>query len=122
MPGLVDSDIESRGMGQSGTDVVFSNAAIQHFPFDIECKNCEVLNVFKIFWGHDQTHSKSKNTKLLVHSRNHSEPLVTMKFSDFGAIIKEALSRPSDNNFGAKEAAQIVPTAEQAIAPQDRTA
>ena len=43
----IDSeDIESRSMGAGGEDLIMSNAARHKFPFSIECKNQEKLNIW----------------------------------------------------------------------------
>ena len=41
----VDGLISSRGMGQNGTDVVLLGEAERRFPFAVECKNCESLDL-----------------------------------------------------------------------------
>lgn len=89
--GLVDGDgdIESRGMGQSGCDLILSPAAEKVFPFDIECKNRESLNVTSTFWKHYKKYQDRPTLKLLVHSRNHSEPLVTIRWEDFVQMLKK---------------------------------
>ena len=38
-------DIESRSMGASGEDLIMARAAREKFPYSIECKNVEKLNV-----------------------------------------------------------------------------
>ena len=40
-------DIESRSMGAGGEDLIMARAARQKFPFSVECKNVEKLNVWK---------------------------------------------------------------------------
>jgi hypothetical protein len=81
--GLVDGDIESRGMGQNGVDVILSPAAQRVFPLSIECKQVEKLNVVGVFYEHFEKYKDSADLKLLIHGRNRTEPMVTMKFTDF---------------------------------------
>ena len=38
-------DIESRSMGAGGEDLIMARAARQKFPYSIECKNVENLNI-----------------------------------------------------------------------------
>lgn len=81
--GLKKGDIESRSMGAPGEDLMLSPKAKTIFPFCIECKNCESLNVRKVFDEHFEKHKQKDEIKLLVHSKNHSEPLVTLRWKDF---------------------------------------
>jgi len=89
--GLVDDDLTSRGMGQNGTDVVFSPAARRVVNCSIECKNVEKLNVVTVFLEHFEKYKQDDSLKLLVHSRNHTEPMVTLRLSDFMEIFKNHL-------------------------------
>ena len=81
--GLELEDIESRPMGCSGVDCILSPKAKRVFPFSVEAKNQESLNVTKEFHSHYEKYRKDKTLKLLVHSRNRSTPLVTMRWKDF---------------------------------------
>ena len=42
-------DIESRSMGAGGEDLIMARDARQKFPFSIECKNQEKLNVYDAY-------------------------------------------------------------------------
>tara|TARA_B100000427_G_scaffold192228_1_gene159838 strand:- start:1535 stop:1873 length:339 start_codon:yes stop_codon:yes gene_type:complete len=42
-------DIESRSMGAGGEDLIMARDARQKFPFSIECKNQEKLNVYEAY-------------------------------------------------------------------------
>ena len=43
---LVDEqDVESRSMGASGEDLIMARDARRKFPYSIECKNVEKVNV-----------------------------------------------------------------------------
>lgn len=90
--GLVDEDIESRGMGQNGVDVILSPAAQKIFPLDVEAKNQESLNVVTIFWGHFKKYAQRLTLKILVHKKNHTTPLVTLRWADFLELL--ALTLP----------------------------
>lgn len=81
--GLKPEDVESRPMGSQGVDLMLSSRAREIFPFQIECKNCESLNVWKIFQEHYEKHKQAHGIKMLIHSKNHSEPLVTLRWKDF---------------------------------------
>lgn len=81
--GLEADDIESRQMGGAGVDIVLSPAARRVFPFDVEAKNCESLNVVKVFRDHHTKYSKTKNLKMVIHAKNHCEPMITVRWKDF---------------------------------------
>ena len=49
-------DIESRSMGAGGEDLIMARAARQKFPFSIECKNVEKLNVWEAYEPVSYTH------------------------------------------------------------------
>ena len=42
-------DIESRSMGAGGEDLIMARAARQKFPYSIECKNVEKLNIWDAY-------------------------------------------------------------------------
>jgi hypothetical protein len=47
--GIHPEDIESRSMGAGGEDLIMARAAREKFPYSIECKNQETLNVWKSY-------------------------------------------------------------------------
>ena len=49
-------DIESRSMGAGGEDLIMARAARQKFPFSVECKNVEKLNVWEAYEPVSYTH------------------------------------------------------------------
>ena len=42
-------DLESRPMGSQGEDVILGKQSRQRFPYSIECKNQEAVNVWKSY-------------------------------------------------------------------------
>lgn len=83
-------DIESRSMGASGEDLIMARAAREKFPYSIECKNQEKLNVWNAYTQCDQ------NAK-------HYEPLVIIKKNNFKSLAVVDLDhfinmRKSDND------------------------
>ena len=42
-------DIESRSMGAGGEDLIMARAERERFPFSVECKNVEKLNVWEAY-------------------------------------------------------------------------
>ena len=67
-------DIESRSMGAGGEDLIMARAAREKFPYSIECKNQESVNVWK---SYEQAQENSKDYEpVVVLKRNNTKPLV----------------------------------------------
>ena len=67
-------DIESRSMGAGGEDLIMSRSAREKFPYSIECKNQESLNIWK---SYEQAQQNSGNYEpIVVLKRNNVKPLV----------------------------------------------
>lgn len=80
-------DIESRSMGAGGEDLIMARAARQKFPYSIECKNQEAVNVWK---SYEQAKENSGDYEpLLVIKRNNSKPLVVVDAEYFVRLHDE---------------------------------
>jgi hypothetical protein len=77
-------------MGQAGVDVILSPAARRILDLAIEAKNCETLNVHKIFTEHYEKYKDSKALKLLIHSKNRSLTLATLRWEDLLSLLQLA--------------------------------
>ena len=67
-------DIESRSMGAGGEDVIMARAAREKFPYSIECKNQESVNLWK---SYEQAQENSKDYEpVVILKRNNTKPLV----------------------------------------------
>ena len=67
-------DIESRSMGASGEDLIMARAAREKFPYSIECKNQESVNLWK---SYEQAQENSKDYEpVVILKRNNTKPLV----------------------------------------------
>ena len=49
LPSLASDDVSSRSMGAGGEDVLLSPKARSLFPYSIECKNTERVNVWNFY-------------------------------------------------------------------------
>ena len=79
-------DVESRSMGAQGEDVMLARAAREKFPFSIECKNVEKLNVWDAY---DQAKVNSGNYEpIVVMKRNGKKPLVVIDAEYFISMNK----------------------------------
>ena len=79
-------DIESRSMGAGGEDLIMARAARQKFPFSIECKNVEKLNVWEAY---EQAKSNCNDYEpLVVMKKNQKKPLVVIDADYFISLVK----------------------------------
>ena len=85
--GLEEGDVKPVSMGVTGVDILLTPSARRLMDLLIECKNHEKLNVVGVFNEHFKKHADEAGLKLLVHSRNRSEDLVTMRWDDFAKIL-----------------------------------
>lgn len=79
-PQLEPDDIRSTSMGCRGTDIQLSPKARSVYPYDIECKSQEKLNIWDAL---KQAESNARDTAMVVFKRNRSEVYVALKFDDF---------------------------------------
>ena len=85
--GIHPEDIESRSMGAGGEDLIMARAAREKFPYSIECKNQETLNVWKAY---EQAESNSGDYEPVVFiKRNNQKPLVVVDAEYFVRLHNE---------------------------------
>ena len=72
-------------MGAGGEDIMLSAKARNMFPYSVECKNQESLNVWKAF---EQAECNSGVYQpLLIIKRNRKEPLAVVEANHFMKLI-----------------------------------
>ena len=87
---LHEEDLESRPMGSQGEDIIMGRESRDKFPYSIECKNQEAVNVWKAY---EQASTNCKGYEpLVVIKRNRSKPLVLVDAEHFVALHKKALT------------------------------
>ena len=74
-------DIESRSMGAGGEDLIMARDARQKFPFSIECKNQEKLNVWDAY--QQAIDNSGDYEPILVMKKNGKKPLVVLDAEKF---------------------------------------
>ena len=80
-------DIESRSMGAGGEDLIMARAARKKFPYSIECKNQESVNVWK---SYEQAEENSGDYEpIVVLKRNNTKPLVLVDADYFVRLHNE---------------------------------
>ena len=78
---LDEEDLESRPMGSSGEDIIMGKLSRQRFPYSVECKNQEKVNVWSAY---EQAESNCKGYEpLAVIKRNHHKPLAVVDLEAF---------------------------------------
>ena len=78
---LHPDDVRSAIMGESGEDIKLSNSARSKFPFSVECKAQEKLNIWdSLKQAEDNSNS---HTPILIFKRNRSKTYVTLSLEDF---------------------------------------
>ena len=82
-----EEDLESRPMGSQGEDIIMGKLSRGKFPYSIECKNQEEVNVWKAY-AQAQENCKSYEP-LVVIKRNRSKPLVLVDAEHFVSLFKE---------------------------------
>ena len=82
-----EEDIKTAIMGESGEDIIMARAARKKFPFSVEAKNVEKLNVWLAY---EQACSNcGDNEPLLIMKKNRKKPLVVMDAEQFIKLIKK---------------------------------
>ena len=86
--GIHPEDIESRSMGAGGEDLIMARAARKKFPYSIECKNVEKLNVWEAY---KQAEENSKDYEpVVVMKKNNHKTLVVIDAEHFVKIHKDS--------------------------------
>ena len=87
---LHEEDLESRPMGSQGEDIIMGRESREKFPYSIECKNQEAVNVWKAY---EQASPNCKGYEpLVVIKRNRSKPLVLVDAEHFVTLHKKQLT------------------------------
>ena len=85
---LEQDDVRSITMGDSGEDILLSPAARRLFPFSVECKNQEKLNIWSAL---EQAEDNSGNhTPLVIFKRNRSKTYAVLEFDRLLELLNES--------------------------------
>ena len=85
---LESDDVRSITMGDSGEDILLSPAARKVFPFSVECKNQEKLNIWSAL---EQAEDNSGNhTPLVIFKRNRSKTYAVLEFDKLLELLNES--------------------------------
>ena len=97
---LEADDVKCATMGETGTDIHLSPAAKKVFPFSVEAKNQERINIWSAI-EQAENNTKEGTSTLVVFSRNRlPEPYIAMKLSDFMKLVGETNDSPIQTDQG----------------------
>ena len=82
---LEQDDVRSITMGDSGEDILLSPAARRLFPFSVECKNQEKLNIWSAL--EQASENSGDYPPVLIFKRNRSKTYVTIELEEFIKLI-----------------------------------
>ncbi len=85
---IEEDQIRPAIMGESGVDIKLTKKAQEVFPFSVECKNQEHLNIWSAL-KQAESNTKEGTYPMLVFKRNRSEVYCVLKFDDFLKIYFE---------------------------------
>ena len=84
---LEPDDVRSTSMGASGEDLLLSPVARKLFPFSVECKNQEKLNIWSSLEQAED--NAGQHIPLLVFKRNRSKTYISMEINDLIKILND---------------------------------
>lgn len=101
-PGLTERDVRPTTMGDTGADVKLSERAFEQFPFAVECKNVEKINVWNAMEQARGHAAATGGAPVAILSRNREKhPIAVMHVETF---LKLARIR----NWAADKAIDVV--------------
>jgi hypothetical protein len=84
---LESDDVRSITMGDSGEDILLSPAARRLFPFSVECKNQEKLNIWSALEQAEE--NSGDHTPLVIFKRNRSKTYAVLEFGKLLEMLNE---------------------------------
>lgn len=87
--GIVQDDVKSTGMGQSGEDLQFSPAARKYLPISVECKSLKAIAVYRLYEQAEQY--KDKGEPVLFIKADRKKPLAVVDLEYYLKLEEERL-------------------------------
>lgn len=90
--------VHSREMGQHGTDIIVRGEIYNKFPFDVECKAQENLNIPEWVRQARENNKKDGRDWLVVFKKQTigGDPLVIMDWNCFEKLVKKSYNSIED--------------------------
>jgi hypothetical protein len=85
---LEPDDVRSITMGDSGEDILLSPAARRLFPFSVECKNQEKLNIWSALEQAEE--NSGDHSPLVIFKRNRSKTYAILEFEELLKLLNES--------------------------------
>ncbi len=86
--GVHPEDIESRSMGAGGEDLIMARAARLNFPYSIECKNVEKLNIWSALEQSEKHKGPDGAYPIVGFKRNRSKLYVALELEHFLKLVR----------------------------------
>jgi len=80
--------IHSREMGQSGVDVILRDEALKKFPFSIECKSTESINLRDFIQQAKSNQKEGTDWMVVIRTKSISDVIVVMSWDSFEKLYK----------------------------------
>ena len=84
---LEKDDVRSITMGDSGEDILLSPAARRLFPFSVECKNQEKLNIWSALVQAEE--NSGNHAPLVIFKRNRTKTYAVLEFDKLLELLNE---------------------------------
>lgn len=91
-PELDNKDIRSVPMGVSGEDLWMSTKAEEIYPYSVECKNVEKLNVWQAIKQAEDEAKKNGKIPLVAFTKNKEDTYVAIPIEEFLALCGRSRS------------------------------
>lgn len=82
-PSLEKDDIRSNPMGAPGEDLLLSPAARKLFPYSVECKNVEKLQLWPSIKQAEEHAKDTPHTPVVIFKKNGENPHVIISLEEF---------------------------------------
>ena len=94
-PSLEGNDVVSTSMGANGTDVRLSPTAERLFPYSIECKNVERINIWEAIAQCEGNSTNPSTTPIVAFRRDKCPPYAVVPWDHFIELASRASTPPS---------------------------
>jgi hypothetical protein len=91
--GVHPEDVESRSMGAGGEDLIMARAAREKFPYSIECKNQESLNIWK---SYEQASSNSGDYEPVVFIKINNQKTLVVVDAEYFISLHSRVAKELD--------------------------
>lgn len=80
--------IHSREMGQAGVDVILRGEALKRFPFSVECKSTEQINLRNFIEQAKSNIKEGTEWLVILRTKSLAEDIAVMSWNTFEKLFK----------------------------------